>query len=63
MTCRGLMSRLLRTTHPVDVKRLAGRHWGMDFEDHHDEAGECHADPCPYCRRHEDDELDPDEDA
>lgn len=33
----------------------------MDFEDHHDEQGECYADPCPYCRRHEDDEDDEDD--
>jgi hypothetical protein len=34
----------------------------MDFEDHHDERGECNSDPCPWCRRHDDDALDPDED-
>lgn len=32
----------------------------MDFEDHHDDAGECYSDPCPYCRRHEDDDEEDD---
>lgn len=35
--------------------------YGMDFEEHHDEDGECLSDPCPYCRRHEDDEDDDDQ--